>query len=381
MISSSLNPLPNSAVSKSSISLRRLPAWIHPGGIDYVKKLLAQVSRWRPDTRLRAATGRLLALIRSNGMERVRSVAQLLGRWGKVIARTPVRSRQSAEWARTFHRRFAANLGVPVLAGVLVGTALLTAGMKTTSGRDPASTGGSLAAQSSGMEGTVVDGQAQPSTTAMSHHESPGTATATPSKRISAAWVVAASSPADADEPQLIGENSAWAAAGVDLPADSIIDAGTATEYGQEPEFEDQQIQSPAGSLEVASAPLPETIGESLPLRDEISRSESVASPLVAIVMDVPHRTPVENGPAIDGHPTHPRGRRRPAVPGVPGRGRRRPGDHPERLRPLDADEAGKVLHVLLVGAARFLVVDVGEPLELRWQVGEALELGARQRS
>lgn len=56
-----------------------------------------------------------------------------------------------------------------------------------------------------------------------------------------------------------------------------------------------------------------------------------------------------------------------------------RTGHAAEFFRAGDPDEAGKILHVLLVGAAGFLVPDVGKPLQLGRHFGQTLELGSSQ--
>jgi hypothetical protein len=56
-------------------------------------------------------------------------------------------------------------------------------------------------------------------------------------------------------------------------------------------------------------------------------------------------------------------------------------GDEPEFFRAVDADEGAEVGNVQVVGAAGFLVGDVGEPLELGGDLGQPLELGSGQRS
>jgi hypothetical protein len=58
-----------------------------------------------------------------------------------------------------------------------------------------------------------------------------------------------------------------------------------------------------------------------------------------------------------------------------------RPGDQAEFLGAVNADKGAEVGEVELVGPARFLVGDFGEPFELGRDLGKSLELGGRQRS
>ena len=55
-------------------------------------------------------------------------------------------------------------------------------------------------------------------------------------------------------------------------------------------------------------------------------------------------------------------------------------GDNAKLLRPGDAGEAHKVLHRVLVDAARVGVADVGEPFDLRRHVGQLVKLGGGQQ-
>ena len=52
-----------------------------------------------------------------------------------------------------------------------------------------------------------------------------------------------------------------------------------------------------------------------------------------------------------------------------------RPGDQAELLGLVNPGKAHEVLDVVLVGFARARVLNVGEPLELRRDISEALEL------
>ena len=58
-----------------------------------------------------------------------------------------------------------------------------------------------------------------------------------------------------------------------------------------------------------------------------------------------------------------------------------RPGDEPEFLGAVDADEGAEVGEVELVGPASFSVREVGEPFELGRYLGQSLELSGSQRS
>jgi hypothetical protein len=57
-----------------------------------------------------------------------------------------------------------------------------------------------------------------------------------------------------------------------------------------------------------------------------------------------------------------------------------RPGDGAKIRGLVDADEAHEVPNVSLVSAAGEGVVEIGEPLELGWDLGKALELGGGGR-
>src|SRR6185503_7259195 len=55
--------------------------------------------------------------------------------------------------------------------------------------------------------------------------------------------------------------------------------------------------------------------------------------------------------------------------------------DGAELLRLLDANEAHECGHVVAIGAAGIVVFDVGEPFDLRGDVGQPLELGLSQKT